>query len=133
MICFELSWSLGKANDDSIHSTCNSAHQNAREDQPSHESKTRTSGTDRIGARGVVKPTSRAIFIERKPNGSADQTDTQTKEEEDIAHEIIGNNRFPTTVLEESEDILSCLDVTVPVKSNVNKCPLVEVSKDTVA
>jgi len=130
MIRLKLRRTLRKAHNNRVHGTRNSTHQNAREDQPRHETKPGARGADRAGVRRVIEPTLGTVFVEGVANGRADTADAETEEEEYVVDEIICDDCLPSTVLEEGEDVLSGLEVAVSIKSDIDKCPLIEVFKD---
>ena len=130
MIRLKFRRTLREAHNNSVHGTRNRTHQNTREDQPRHETKPGARGADRAGAGRVIEPTLRTVFVEGITNGRANTADAETEEEEYVVDEIICDDCLPSTVLEEGEDVLSGLEVAISIKSDIDKCPLVEVFKN---
>jgi hypothetical protein len=57
------------------------------------------------------------IVVEEDGNSTHDTAYNQAEQTERVPHKIVGYNCFPATVLEQSEDVLTSLDVTVAINA----------------
>mmetsp|Transcript_11421 Transcript_11421/g.28139 ORF Transcript_11421/g.28139 Transcript_11421/m.28139 type:complete len:405 (+) Transcript_11421:357-1571(+) len=130
MIRLELRGTLREAHDDGIHRARDGAHHDARQDQPGDESQSGAHGAYIARAGRVVEPSGGTVLVEGEADGGAYSPHAQGEEEEDVSHEVVGDDGLPAAVAKEGEDVLPRLDVSITVQSHVHEGPLVEVLED---
>eukprot|EP00585_Thalassiosira_rotula_P016917 CAMPEP_0196192568 /NCGR_PEP_ID=MMETSP0911-20130528/49082_1 /TAXON_ID=49265 /ORGANISM="Thalassiosira rotula, Strain GSO102" /LENGTH=493 /DNA_ID=CAMNT_0041464761 /DNA_START=2104 /DNA_END=3585 /DNA_ORIENTATION=- len=130
VIRLEFRRTLRETHNHGIHRARDGAHQNARQHHPRHESQSGARGADRFRIGRVVETAIETVLVEGEADGRADQADAEAEEEEDVPYEIVGDDRLPSSVLEEGEDVLPRLEVAVSVEADVDERPLVEVLED---
>mmetsp|Transcript_26588 Transcript_26588/g.73117 ORF Transcript_26588/g.73117 Transcript_26588/m.73117 type:complete len:324 (+) Transcript_26588:2768-3739(+) len=114
---------VGKHDDDGVDSAGNGRQKHEAYEETGDESDAKCGAaviscqTGKVRVSGGVRHTHRAH----------DQSKHHGKKRNCATHQVIGNDGFPTAVLEQLHDCLSCLDVAESVDADVDVRPLVEV------
>mmetsp|Transcript_12023 Transcript_12023/g.17537 ORF Transcript_12023/g.17537 Transcript_12023/m.17537 type:complete len:202 (+) Transcript_12023:53-658(+) len=128
MIRLELPGSFSKAHNRRVHCRCHNTHHDTRQDKPDQKSK-HESNTSRTVETVVCKD----VLIHtgnEKSNQSCHQGVDDTHHKQHILRQIISDDGSPSLILEKGNDILSSIQVTVSIQTNVNISPFVEVFDD---